>query len=201
MAGFLVTVSSRALAPVVIVTGVLGLVAAIALLLETIALISNPAARLTCDINPLVGCGRSISSAQGSLLGVPNPVLGLVFWSATLAIGLALAAGSRPARWFQLGFLTAVTGAFALVMWFIVQSVFVIGVLCPWCMLTWAVTIPLFWMVLLDSVVTGVLPLPVVARRVATVLRGWLPTLTLVSYLLVAVAVQLRLNLLALFVR
>ena len=201
MAGSRVTVSSRALAPVVIVTGVLGLVAAIALLLETIALISDPSATLVCDINPFISCGRSISSAQGSLLGIPNPILGIIFWSATLAIGVALAAGSRPARWFWLGFLAAVTGAFALVVWFIVQSVFVIGVLCPWCMLTWAATIPLFLMVLLDSVATGVLPLPVAARRVATALRGWLPTLTLVSYLLVTVVAQLRLDLLTLLVR
>lgn len=195
------TASSRTLAPTVIITGMLGLAAAIALLLETIALISDPGARLTCDISPLVGCGKSISSAQGSLFGMPNPILGVIFWSATLAIGVALAAGSQPARWFRLGFLAAVTGALALVVWFITQSVFVIGVLCPWCMLTWAATIPLFWMVLLDSVATGVLPLPVTVRRIAALLRGWVPMLTLVSYLLVAVAAQSRLDLLGSLLR
>lgn len=32
-------------------------------------------------------------------------------------------------------------------MWLISQCLYVIGALCPWCMIVWAVMIPLFWYV------------------------------------------------------
>ena len=35
------------------------------------------------------------------------------------------------------------------VAWLAIQSVWVIGALCPWCMVTWLVTIPTFYAVLL----------------------------------------------------
>ncbi len=81
------TASSRPFALLHIISGSLGLVASLALLLETLALAADPAATAWCDVNPFIGCSTSISSVQGSLLGVPNPVLGIVFWSGTLTVG------------------------------------------------------------------------------------------------------------------
>ena len=40
--------------------------------------------------------------------------------------------------------------------WLIGQSIFVLGTLCPWCMLVWLVTIPLFWVVTLRNAREGV---------------------------------------------
>lgn len=190
------TASSRPFALLHITTGSLGLVASLALLLETLALAADPAATAWCDVNSFIGCSTSISSAQGSLLGVPNPVLGIVFWSGTLTVGLAMLSGFRPARWFTIGFLLAVTGAFALVVWFVVQSIFVIGVLCPWCMLTWAVTIPLFLALLVRALATAELPSPRSVRRAAVGAMEWIPLLTVLCYVVVAAAAHVRLDLL-----
>ena len=195
------TAAPRALTVLVVVTGAIGLVASIVLLIETFALLAEPTAAAWCDVNPFVGCSTSIGSAQGSLLGLPNPVLGIVFWTGALTVGLAMASGFRPKRWFAIGFLAAVTGAFALVVWFIVQSVFVIGVLCPWCMLTWAATIPLFLAVLLQSLSSSTLPSSPAIRRASGVLMEWIPLLTLAAYVAVAMVAQARLNLLSLLVR
>ncbi|MEV6675377.1 vitamin K epoxide reductase family protein [Streptomyces erythrochromogenes] len=36
---------------------------------------------------------------------------------------------------------------FAFTVWLIAQCLYVIGALCPWCVVVWAVMIPLFWYV------------------------------------------------------
>jgi len=82
------------------------------------------------------------------------------------------------------------------VLWLISQSVFVLGTLCPWCMVTWSVTIPLFWALTLYNLREGNIPVPERARRVAGSLYSWVAVITLASYLVVAVVAQLRLDVL-----
>ena len=65
------------LAIVLIVTGVLGWYAAFALTLDKIAVLTNPATDLDCNFSVIVQCGVNLGSWQGSLLGFPNPLLGL----------------------------------------------------------------------------------------------------------------------------
>ncbi|MGO7984296.1 vitamin K epoxide reductase family protein, partial [Rhizobium johnstonii] len=70
-------------------------------------------------------------------------------------IGVALLARARFAAWFWIGFNVGVLGALALVIWLMSESIFVLGTLCPWCLVTWAVVIPLFWIVTIDNLRTG----------------------------------------------
>ncbi|MEU0572045.1 vitamin K epoxide reductase family protein, partial [Nonomuraea sp. NPDC005983] len=44
--------------------------------------------------------------------------------------------------------------------WLIYQSLYVIGALCPYCMIVWTVTIPVFGYVTLHNLARGNLPLP-----------------------------------------
>ncbi len=177
-----------------LVTGALGLLASLALTLDKIALLEDPDARLGCNFSVLIGCSTNLNSDQGSVFGFPNPLLGLLFWSAVLTIGVALLAGARLAGWFWALFALGATGAFALVVWFVVQSIFVLRVLCPWCMVTWAVTIPLFLVVVLHALRNEALPAPV--RRAASIGFAWIPLLMLLGYLIVAVLAQWQLDVL-----
>jgi hypothetical protein len=43
----------------------------------------------------------------------------------------------------------------AFIVWLIVQSLYVIGALCPWCMVAWSVTIPIFWLITADVAAAG----------------------------------------------
>jgi uncharacterized membrane protein len=184
------------LAIFLIVAGVVGWVAAFALTVEKFALLTDPAGALSCDFSPLVQCTKNLESWQGSLFGFPNPVIGLAAWIAPVVVGVALLAGARFARWYWVLFNLGVVGALVLVVWLISQSVFVLGTLCPWCMVTWAATIPLFWTVTLYNLREGNIPVPAGVRRVASALYGWIPAITLASYLVVAVVAQLRLDVL-----
>ena len=179
-----------------IVAGVIGWYAAFALTIEKFVTLTNPTEALGCDFSVLVQCRANLESWQGSLFGFPNPVIGLAAWIAPVVVGVALLSGARFARWFWVLFNLGVVAALAFVLWLISQSVFVLGTLCPWCMVTWSATIPLFWALTLYNLREGTIPVPERARRVAGSLYSWVAVITLASYLVVAVVAQLRLDVL-----
>ena len=185
------------LAILLLIGGTIGWIVAFALTLEKFQLLESPDAALSCDYSVLVQCGANLASWQGSVFGFPNPILGLTGWVAPIVVGAALLARARFDRWFWLLFNLGIAAAMAFVIWLISQSIFVLGTLCPWCMVTWAVTIPVFWAVTLRNLAAGTIPVPGSVRRAARTLNGWIVILTLACYLVIAVIAQLRLDVLA----
>lgn len=135
--------------------GGLGLWAAFQLSLERLEILKNPAYVPSCDINPVVACGSVIESAQASAFGFPNPFVGLAGFAVVITIGMALFAGARYKKWFWLGLQLGAAFGVVFVHWLIFQSLYRIGALCPYCMLVWAVTIPIFWYVTLYNLRQG----------------------------------------------
>ena len=135
----------RRLAVVLIVGGLIGLVAAVVLLVEKIALIENPGYVPSCSINPVLSCGSVMTTAQAEAFGIPNPIIGIAGFAATTALGAALLAGGAFRRWLWASIQVGVTFAVVFIHWLIYQSLYSIGALCPYCMIVWAVTIPIFW--------------------------------------------------------
>ena len=185
-----------ALAVWLIIAGAVGWWAAFSLTMERLRLLADPDAIASCDFSVLVQCTANLESWQGSIFGFPNPILGLAGWVAPIVVGTAVLAGARFARWFWLLFSLGVTLAIAFVIWLIVQSIYVLGTLCPWCMVTWVVTIPTFYAVTLHVVRAGILPSPRSIRRGAERLMGWVPLLAVASYALIAILAQIRLDVL-----
>lgn len=182
------------LAIVLIVTGMIGLGAAFALTLDKFRTLEDPGAALGCNFSLLVQCGKNLASPQGAVFGFPNPLMGLVGFFAPVLVGTALLAGAHFARWFWIVFNVGVLFALGFVIWLIGQSIFVLGTLCPWCMVVWVVTIPLFLVVTLNNVASGVLPTPPGVRRFLTAALNWTPLISIVCYLVIAVLAQLRLD-------
>ncbi|MDQ1583994.1 MAG: hypothetical protein QOF36_2048 [Microbacteriaceae bacterium] len=182
------------LAIFLIIAGIIGFIAAFALTLDKIALLTDKNAQLSCNISVLVGCSKNLNSWQGELFGFPNPLLGLAGWTATIAVGVGILAGGRFAPWFWALFNLGVVGALALVIFLITESIYSLFVLCPWCMLTWFVTIPTFWMVTLYNLKERNIPVPASVRRVAAAAYGWVPLITLACYAIVAVLAQVQLD-------
>jgi uncharacterized membrane protein len=186
-----------ALAIFLVVGGVIGFIAAFALTLDKFQVLEHPGAELGCNFSVLVQCGRNLGSAQGSAFGFPNPVIGLAGFFAVIVVGVSLLAGARFARWYWIVFNLGLTFAIGFVIWLIGQSIFALNTLCPWCMVVWVVTIPLFFSVTLYNLSTGVIPNGARSRRFFTALRGWVPLISLVCYLIIAVIAQLRLDVLS----
>ena len=133
------------------VAGIIGIAASIELIIQKIAVLNNPDFVPNCDINPVLSCGSVINTEQASLFGFPNPVLGVIGFTIVIMFGALLFAGVQLPRTMWLGLnLGALLGMF-FVVWLVSQSLYVIGALCPWCMVVWAITIPIFWQVTTDN--------------------------------------------------
>ena len=182
------------LAIFLIVAGAIGWYAAFALTLEKFELLVNPEAKAGCDFSIVVQCTANLNSWQGSVLGFPNPLIGLGAWVAPIAVGVAVLAGARFDRWFWILFNVGVAGALSFVIWLISNSIFELGTLCPWCMVTWSVTIPLFWALTFRNLREGVFTQNERARSLGAELYRWVPAVTLASYVVVAVIAQIRLD-------
>ncbi|MEU6782835.1 vitamin K epoxide reductase family protein [Nonomuraea angiospora] len=141
----------RLLPRLLLVGGLIGLVASFVLTVEKIALLKDPAYVPSCSINPVLSCGSIMRTPQAELFGFPNPLLGTAGFAIVTTVGAALLAGARPGRWFWLGLQAGVTAGAVFIHWLIFQSLYVIGALCPYCMVVWAVTMPIFWYVSLHN--------------------------------------------------
>ncbi|MFC3687181.1 vitamin K epoxide reductase family protein [Aquipuribacter hungaricus] len=155
---------ARALPWVLTVGGAAGLLAAVDLTYERLRLALDPTYVPTCSVNPLIDCGTVASSPQASVLGggFPNTLLGVVGFSVVLTLGVLALCGvalPRPVRW---GLQAGVLAGLAFVHWLVGVSVFVLGVLCPYCMVVWVVVVVLAVYVTLTNAVDGLL-----GRRVA----------------------------------
>lgn len=99
------------------------------------------------------------------------------------------------ARWFWILFNLGVASALVLIVWLISQSIYVLGTLCPWCLVVWVVTIPLFFFVTGRNARAGVFG--PAAARIGAAVWPWLTLATIGAYVVIAVLAQLRLNVLA----
>ena len=130
-----------------VIGGIIGVLSAAILTVEKFQLLENPSIQLSCDLNPIIACGSVIGTDQASAFGFPNPIIGLVGFAVVATIGMALLAGAQFKRWFWLGLQAGATFGVAFVTWLQYQTIFNIGALCPYCMVVWSVTIPIFWYV------------------------------------------------------
>ncbi|MBH0129289.1 vitamin K epoxide reductase family protein [Salinibacterium sp. NK8237] len=186
-----------ALAIFLIFAGVVGLWASFQLTLEKLHVLENPDATLSCDFSIVVQCAANLESAQGALFGFPNPIIGLVAFMAPVVVGAAILAGARFNSWFWVTFNLGVAGAFVFILWLAYQSIFHLGTLCPWCMVVWSVTIPMFWAVTLRNIKVGAIRTPRALRKAASAAYSWVPVITIVGYIIIAVVAQLRLDVLS----
>ncbi|MBX7430727.1 vitamin K epoxide reductase family protein [Mycobacterium sp. Y57] len=127
----------------VLIAGILGLAASLTLTIEKIELLINPDYVPTCSINPVLSCGSVMITPQASVFGFPNPLIGIVAFAVVLVTGVLAVAKVALPRWYWAGLAVGTLLGAGFVHWLIFQSLYRIGALCPYCMVVWAVTIPL----------------------------------------------------------
>lgn len=172
--------------------GLIGFVASAVLLIERFKLAQDSEYVPTCSINPILSCGSVMETAQASLLGFPNPIIGVAAFPVLVTTGMVVLAGGRLARWYWAGLQIGVTTALALVSWLAFQSIYRIGALCPYCMVVWAAVIPLFWYVTLRNLSQGVLGAGARNNRATEFVREWHAPLLLVPFVVLVVSITER---------
>jgi uncharacterized membrane protein len=154
----------------VLIAGVIGLAASMTLTVEKIDLLLNPSYVPTCNINPVVSCGSVMVTPQASVLGFPNPLLGLVGFTVVTVTGVLAVAKVPLPQWYWAGLTVGLLIGAAFVHWLIFQSLYRIGALCPYCMVVWVVTVSLL------VVVASITFRPALQRResgLASVVYQW----------------------------
>jgi uncharacterized membrane protein len=181
--------SYRQTAWILVVGGIIGIFASIELIIQKIAVLSDPEFVPNCDINPILSCGSVISTEQASLFGFPNPVLGVIGFTIVIMFGALLFAGVEMPRSMWLGLNLGALSGMVFVIWLVSQSLYVIGALCPWCMVVWAVTIPIFWQVTTDNLASNKLSLGKGLSEIVVTLK-WI--LIAGSYLIIMALIFVR---------
>ena len=159
-----------------LIGGTVGSLAAGILTVEKIAILRDPSYVPSCSINPVLSCGTVMTKPQAEAFGFPNPLLGIDGFAMVAVIGAALLAGATFRRWFWLGLQAGATFGVIFVHWLIFQSLYRIGALCPYCLIVWTVTIPIFWYVTLHNLGTTRQlrqPATTIARYHGVVLTLW----------------------------
>lgn len=170
----------RGLGLLLMVGGLVGLLAAVTLLVEKLSLLENPDYIPSCNVNPVLSCGSVMTTQQAEVFGIPNPIIGIAGFAVVAAIGAGMLAGARYAAWFWGAVQLGVTFAVVFVHWLIYQSLYVIGALCPYCMVVWAVTIPIFCYVTvhnLQALAKGGKVPGLLADYRGAILTGWILTI------------------------
>jgi uncharacterized membrane protein len=143
------------LARIFIVAGAIGWFASAALLVERVQSLKNPSKDLSCDISPFVSCGPLFDRWQASLFGFPNAILGVAGFVIPIVIGVGILAGARFKPWFWRFVVIGMAVAWFFVTWLFTQSVYDIGVLCPYCLVVWLSAIPMWWTALIVTFING----------------------------------------------
>ncbi len=155
-----------------LISSVLGLVASLVLSAEAFLLASNPAAVLSCDLSSKISCGVVAQSWQAQLFGWPNSFLGLIAEPVVITIAVAALGGVRFPRWFMVTAQVVYGIGFLFAWWLFFEAYFVIGALCPWCLLITVTTTLVFMSMTRVNVLEGNLGAKV-KRALEPALRAW----------------------------
>ncbi len=119
---------------IMLLGGIAALVAAFVLSLDKLKVLEDPNAVLSCSVNVVLNCSTVMQTWQSHVFGFPNMYLGLIAFPVMITVAVLGLGRVKLPRWFliaaNIGFLLAILFSY----WLFFQSVFVIQVLCPWCL-------------------------------------------------------------------
>lgn len=124
----------------------IGLIASFVLSYEKIHLLQNSEAQLSCSFNAVFNCASVMKTEQASVIAdIPNSFFGIVGFTAALSLSVILLSGVKPPRWVYLWMQGFITAGWLFALWLFFNSVYVIEILCPWCLLVTISTTAMFF--------------------------------------------------------
>jgi uncharacterized membrane protein len=126
---------NRAIFISMLVGAIFSLIAAFVLAVEAVELAGNPFARLSCSINTVINCATVAVHPSSAIFGFPNAFLGLLAEPVVITVAIAGIGGVKFPRKFMFTAQICYTLGFLFAYSLLYTSTFVIGALCPWCLL------------------------------------------------------------------
>ncbi len=127
-----------------LVGSILSLIASFVLSVEALELAKNPDATLACSISVVLNCATVAAHPTAELFGFPNAFLGLIAEPVVITVAIAGLSGIKFGRKFMFAAQIGYSLGFIFAYYLLYTSYFVIGALCPWCLLV-TLTTTLVW--------------------------------------------------------
>jgi len=150
-----------------LIGAILSLVAAFVLSVDAIQIAKNPDAELSCSVNVIVNCATVAKHPSSELFGFPNSFLGLMAEPVVITVAIAGLAGIAFPRKFMFAAQIGYTLGFIFAIYLFFTSMFVIGALCPWCLLVTASTTFVWFSITRYNIRENNLYLPKKAQKAA----------------------------------
>lgn len=127
-----------------LVGSIASLIASFVLSVEAVQLAANPDAVLPCSVNVVLNCATVALHPSAHLWGFPNSFLGLIAEPVVMTVAIAGLAGVKFPRPFMAVAQFCYTLGLLFALFLLYTSYFVIGALCPWCLVV-TLTTTLVW--------------------------------------------------------
>jgi len=186
--------SNKFVGIILLILATFGMIASLALGYETLETIKNPGYSPACNISPIISCGEVMASQYSEVFGVPNPVFGIIGFSALMTLAVVIISGaSLGRRMWQLMLIGGAVGV-VWVHYLFVVSVYSIGSICPWCAVLWVSTIPIFWMIVTHMASTGFFDWNRYTKRCASLWSKYAGPILITWFLILIVIVFIKFN-------
>ena len=114
-----------------------GFIASFLLTVDKIKILKDSQFNPSCNISETLNCKSVMLSKQAEVFGFPNSLIGIAAFAIFVALAVALFANIQFPAWFwNLALLGTLLGI-VFSHWLAQQTTFVIGALCPYCMIAW----------------------------------------------------------------
>lgn len=126
--------SSQWIFGTILAFGIIGLIASFVLAVEEFHLLKNPDSILSCSFNLVLNCAAVMKTWQATAFGFPNMFIGLIGFPLVIMIALLGLSKVQLPKWFLIGAEIGIVFWTLFAYWLFFNSVYAIGVLCPWCL-------------------------------------------------------------------
>jgi len=127
-----------------LIGSLLSLLASFVLSVDAVELAKNPNVNLSCNVSSVISCSTVNNHPSAHLFGFPNAFLGLMAEPVVITVAIAGLSGVKFGRKFMFAAQIGYTLGFIFAYYLLFTSYFIIGALCPWCLLV-TLTTTLVW--------------------------------------------------------
>ena len=127
-----------------LVFAIVAFLAAFVLSVEKLEIIKNPDAQLSCSVNLVLNCASVMKTPQASVFGFPNSYIGVAGFAIVIAVAMGGLLGVKYTRSYLITAQVFYGLGLIFAYWLFFQSVYVIQILCPWCLVVTLATTIIF---------------------------------------------------------
>lgn len=140
--------STTPFALAMLIFGVIGEFFSFLIMVDKVKLMEDANFTPACTLNDVVSCTDVMRSQEAAAFGFPNPLIGILSFGVVMTTAVVLLIGVTLPRWYWWCTALGLGLGVLFVHWLAYSAIFVINALCPYCMVVWAVMMPLLVMTL-----------------------------------------------------